>query len=149
MLFKKKKLANRPKYRPHIQHTNPKLRVYSQHCMILCHLKHRFYIIICYQASVCLPHRGRPWRCPRGPCCWPHSPEPGCSTPPTCPTHTGCRFRSGSTPVQQQPRGFHPYWWHAGPGREVSVTTVWDYNDKYVIITWNTSSFKIKILFLL
>lgn len=82
------------------------------------YLKHSFYIIISDQIDVRLPHRGRPWRCPRGPCCSPRSPEPGCSRPPTCLTRTGCRFHSGSTPARLPPRGFHLCWSHAGPDRE-------------------------------
>lgn len=83
------------------------------------YFKHRFYDIISERIDVCSPRKGPPWRCPRGPCCSPRSPEPGCSKRPTCPTRKGCTFRSGSTPARLPPRGFHPCWSHAAPAREV------------------------------
>lgn len=76
-----------------------------------------FYVIIRSRIDVFLPHRGRPWRCPQGPCCSPRSPERGCSRPLMCLTRTGCRFHSGSTPARPPPPGFHPCWSHAGPVR--------------------------------
>lgn len=98
----------------------------------------RFHIVARCQVDVVrLPRRGRPWRCPRGPCCWPRSPGPACSRRPTCPTRTGCRSRSGSTPARRRPRGSRPCWWRAGPGGERrGITTrnsTWLEHERYLV----------------
>lgn len=112
----------------------------------------------------CLPHTGQPWHCPRGPCCWPHSPGPGCSRPRPSPTRTGCRFRSGSTPGRRPPRGFHPCWSHAGPAggdavhtrevtatrdfrRRVSFQNVTLSKSWFLLWKWNALYFAIRIAF--